>query len=334
MIWQDGWVSSPLSPESVPVVVAKGIPYVPHANGRQRVNVYLPATQQNSKLVGVPLDGFPDTGSVPGHPRFLVHVHGGAWRDPALTATSIEPTVAHAFAGRPPGPITAVASIDYRLSPFPTHPADPYNPDADDHSIPDREAVHPQHVQDVLCGLALLRSFGVSDGSYVLSGHSCGACIAAQATLCPPRCFGLVDLDDPPRPAALLGLNGLYDLPALVDDLGPNHGHLRDEYSTLLSYAFGADPSRWPAASPARLDPKEIDAHIAAGKSPRLVVLDQSADDQLVPMNQKHRLAEQLGQAAGMRVVDGRRCVGSHAAPWERGDILWQSVMDVLSLLE
>ena len=49
-----------------------------------------------------------------------------------------------------------------------------------------------------------------------------------------------------------LGLNGLYDLPALAtaDGLGASHAHLRDDYEKLLSRAFGTDKDAWPGPKP------------------------------------------------------------------------------------
>jgi hypothetical protein len=48
------------------------------------------------------------------------------------------------------------------------------------------------------------------------------------------------------RRSSVLGLNGLYDLPALVHGLGARHEHLRAEYAMLLSNAFGANRDDWP----------------------------------------------------------------------------------------
>jgi kynurenine formamidase len=158
-------------------------------------------------------------------------------------------------------------------------PPAPYDAIRDNHTDPAREAVHPQHVSDVLHGLALLRSYGLTDQSYILSGHSCGACLAFQAILQPPRHYGLDHLTDAPCPAAMLGLNGLYDLPALVHGLGGSHEHLRDDYERMLSHAFAADQRTWPAASPAHFDPADIAGRVADGTAPPLVVLDQSTED-------------------------------------------------------
>ena len=333
--WGFAEATSPQLAHPVAVVAAKNIPYAPDANRFQNLNVYLPRTPDTSNLVGVPANSLPARGADSVSPQYHVHIHGGAWRDPELTSSSIEAAVAHAFSAPDvSAPITAIASLNYTLSQFPNHPTLPYDAIKDHHSDPAREAVHPQHVSDILHGLALLRSFGLADQSYILSGHSAGASLAFQAILQSPRHYGLENIPDAPCPAALLGLNGLYDFSALVNGLGGSHEHLRDEYEMLLSNAFGADQQTWPAASPARFDPAEIVERVRAGKAPGLVVLDQSTQDQLVPMNQRQRLRANLSMVGDLRVVEGHRCAGSHAAPWVQGSMIWESLQDVLSLLQ
>jgi len=332
--WQLAKVASPHLPHPVSVVAATDIPYIPNANRLQNLSIYLPKTSETSKLLGTPATSLPNPSSQSRLPRYHVHIHGGAWRDPQLTSKSIEPAVAHAFSATDVSdPIIAVASLNYTLSQFPTHPTLPYDALKDNHSDPAREATHPQHVSDILHGLALLRSFGLTDTSYILSGHSCGASLAFQATLQRPQHYGLEDHPDAPCPAAVLGLNGLYDLPELVSGLGASHEQLRDEYEMLLSIAFGADKGRWAAASPARFDPADTAARVREGTAPRLVVLDQSAEDQLVPMNQRERLGTSLSRVTGLRVIEGHRCTGKHAAPWEQGVMIWESLQDICELL-
>jgi kynurenine formamidase len=331
--WQLAEVTSPRLGHPVSVVVARDIPYLPHANRLQNLSIYLPQTAEASDLIGTPATFLPTSDSQSLLPRYHVHVHGGAWRDPELTSTSIEPTVAHAFsAADRAAPIIAIASINYTISPFPTRPALSYDAVKDHHSDPAREAIHPQHVGDVLKGLDLLRSFGLSDRSYILSGHSCGATIAFQAILQTPESYEL-HVPDAPCPAALLGLNGLYDLPALVNGLDASHEGLRDDYEMLLSSAFGEDKDTWCAASPARFDPTEIAERVREGKAPRLVVLDQSTEDQLVPMNQRQRLKSTLESVSGLGVIEGHRCTGTHAAPWEQGTMIWENLRDIAALL-
>lgn len=69
------------------------------------------------------------------------------------------------------------------------------------------------------------------------------------------------------------------------------------------------------------------------GTAPRLVVLDGSAEDQLVPMDQRERLRAGLSQVSGLRVVDGHRCTGEHAATWQQGVMIWENLQDVVALL-
>jgi kynurenine formamidase len=332
--WQLAKVTSPHLDHPVSVVAAQNIPYLPNANRFQNLSIYLPKTAETSSLIGTPANSLPNLDTPSVLPRYHVHIHGGAWRDPQLTSKSIEPTVAHAFSTTDVlDQIVAVASINYTVSQFPTHPTLAYDAIKDNHSDPAREATHPQHVSDVLHGLALLRSFGLTHQSYILSGHSCGASLLFQDILQSPRHYGLENFPDAPCPAALLGLNGLYDFPELVNGLGASHEHLRDDYEMLLSNAFGADKGKWPAASPARFDPAEIAERVRESEAPQLVVLDQSTEDQLVPMNQRERLEATLGKVSGLRVVEGHRCTGKHAAPWEQGIMICESLQDIFRLL-
>lgn len=332
--WEFAEVTSPRLPEPVPVIVARNVSYLPAGNRLQNLSIYLPRASETTALVGTPVRAMPGSGVHSVLPRWLVHIHGGAWRDPELTATSIEATVAHAFSV--PGgslPITAIASINYTVSQFPSDPKQPYDAAQQEHSDPAREAVHPRHVEDVLHGLALLRSYGLTDGSYILSGHSCGACLAFQAILQSPQRYGLDGVGDAPCPAAIIGLNGLYDLPELVMGLDAAHEHLRNDYQSLLTNAFGPNRDTWATASPTRFDGREIATRLRDGRVPALVVMDESAEDQLVPMNQLERLEKALSEIDGMRVVRGHRCTGKHAAPWEQGEMIWDSITDTLDLL-
>jgi hypothetical protein len=119
-----------------------------------------------------------------------------------------------------------------------------------------------------------------------------------------------------------------YDLPALAtaDGLGASHAHLRDDYERVLSRAFGTDKGAWPEASPASFDPAGIAGRIREGNAPGLVVLDHSTDDQLAPMNQKDRLTANLAKVTGLRVAQGHRLAGQHAAPWEQGIMIYGSL--------
>lgn len=207
----------------------------------------------------------------------------------------------------------------------------PYDPSKGDTGQPWREAKHPDHVRDALTAFEVLQSFGLTDDSYILSGHSCGACIAFQSVLQNPKHWRFKeDLPPPPRPYALIGLNGLYDLVALVNGLGPSHNGMREDYETFQSIAFGTDPTKWPQYSPATFDADDMSRGIEEGHSPTRVLLDQSTDDQLVPFNQLQRMRTQLEQVSGLQIMQGNKCVGKHAAPWEQGYMIWETILDVL----
>jgi hypothetical protein len=96
--WQLAEVTSSHLAHPVSVVAAKDIPHSPNANRLQNLSVYLPKTSETSKLIGTPAASLPNRDSQSILPRYHLHIHGGAWRNPQLTSKSIEPAVAHAFA--------------------------------------------------------------------------------------------------------------------------------------------------------------------------------------------------------------------------------------------
>lgn len=78
--------------------------------------------------------------------------------------------------------ILRIVAVNYRLAQFPTHLTMPHRTGTDTPDLT-REAVHPQHLDDVLAALDTLRWFGVSDDSYLLSGTA-----AERAWRCRPSC--------------------------------------------------------------------------------------------------------------------------------------------------
>lgn len=335
--WQLAEVSSPHLLNPVSVYVAKNIPYASNPNRFQNVTIYAPRFIKSLVGIGEAITTLPSISSASKGPRWLVHIHGGAWRDPFLDSSSIEAAVAHAFSSDDSDvPISAIVSINYTLSPFPMHPTLPYDPKKGDQLDASRGARHPGHIRDVLQAFTLLCSLGLEDDSCILSGHSAGACLAFQAALFDAQHWGpeFGDIPPLPRPAAVLGLNGLYDIPDLVSGLGDSHQHLQEVYKILLVQAFGEDQTTWPAASPARFDVKTLNKRDEEERVARLVLLDQSPEDQLVPIAQADKMERHLKEAQGIKVVRGHRCQGRHAAPWEEGYMIWQSVLDVLGMLD
>ena len=331
-VWEETTVTSPHISKPVRTIAAKNIPYVEDSNRLQNLHVYLPATAQHERLVG--------TKSQPEHlteaskSRWLVYIHGGAWRDPLVLADTVEPTVAHAFEPAQ-NAITAVASINYSLSPHPSHPTDPYDPAKGDQNDNAREFQHPRHILDVVAALDFLRNvFGLGDEQYVLTGHSCGATLALQATLAESdRWSDREKFPQPPRPAAALGLNGLYNLPMLVHE-PDTHTDLADIYASFLRLAFGNNEDEWKNSSPACFDSEVIARRAKKNATPKLVVLDQSTDDQLVPMNQTVAMQSLLETVPGIRILRSETLKGSHNEPWESGLMLWHSVQEILDILQ
>lgn len=188
-----------------------------------------------------------------------------------------------------------MCSIDYRLSPHPDHPTS-----AND---PDHNACHPDHLEDVVDALVWLQSRRAAD--YILVGHSAGATLAFQA--CLAQRPGLK------HPIAVVGLCGLYDLPALFQN------HLdQPVYRAIVEGAFGEDQSVWKSASPTS------GRYETMWPGGQCVVLAHSCEDELVERDQFERMHKHLldqGWAEGpnhrqMHVVE---MIGSHDDIWVRG---------------
>jgi hypothetical protein len=108
-------------------------------------------------------------------PRWVIYIHGGAWRDPNITYESFIPTIKHLVNRTTPMPIAGFASIDYRLSAHPDFPQD-----ADTPPEARREARHPDHIEDVCSALIYLICNHDIGFDYLLVGHSVGATLAFQ----------------------------------------------------------------------------------------------------------------------------------------------------------
>ncbi|RMY50255.1 hypothetical protein D0864_14589 [Hortaea werneckii] len=116
--------------------------------------------------------------STAAHQLWIIYIHGGAWRDPEIDSTSFLPTQTLLSQSRAIDQIAGFASINYRLSPYPSHPRIPSHP-----ADPARTAHHPDHLSDILAALRHLQdAFGFGT-RYLLVGHSCGATLAFQAAM-------------------------------------------------------------------------------------------------------------------------------------------------------
>ncbi|KAG9655530.1 alpha/beta-hydrolase, partial [Aureobasidium melanogenum] len=212
--------------------------------------------------------------------------------------------------------IAGYVSLDYRLSPYPSHPASPSSPD--DKS---RNVQHPEHLNDVLGALSFLGSnageevdlkgggairlpdtSSITAGRYVLCGHSCGATLAMQTTAVLSAGHSAIE-----PPVALSGMEGIYDIPALVAT------HTHPAYREFVTAAFGQNEETWVTAS-------QLVGELEKWRGNVLLV--QSSSDELVDVQQTDSMIEKL-------VVQGFTRT-STISTGNEGKQVWKSVIDCL----
>ncbi|KAJ5957559.1 hypothetical protein N7501_011838 [Penicillium viridicatum] len=256
---------------------------------------------------------------------WVIYIHGGAWRDPAVTSASFDAT--ESILREKGFPIAGFASISYRLSAHPNHPQDPSTTGPKDF----QDAKHPDHIADVEAALAFLQNTYGFGARYILVGHSCGATLAFQAVM------GAVSghreqATLTAQPTAIVGVAGIYDLRRLRD----THVDI-SAYQEFIEGAFGADEMLWDGVSPAQVTGSR---GVESGwKSGRLAVLAYSKDDGLVDGSQVEVMKEALGNwektEAQIPVQEdstpGRRLrvlsiSGVHDEAWENGEQLARAV--------
>ncbi|ODQ63232.1 alpha/beta-hydrolase [Nadsonia fulvescens var. elongata DSM 6958] len=197
-------------------------------------------------------------------PRWVIYIHGGAWRDPNNNHKDGHHLIRSLC--NSDSKING-ASIDYRLSP---------------------EVTHPGHIDDVIAALQfLIKTYNIKD--YILVGHSAGAFLAVQSLI-----FSDNNGDFVLPPKVLVGVEGIYDLRVTVEE--------EASYNSFVSLAFGDNKNEWDLASPAsgvyqlvtekkesalKDDPKEI---VYKGK----VVCVHSSDDELLSLDYQPKNLEKI----------------------------------------
>lgn len=130
-----------------------------------------------------------------------------------------------------------------------------------------------------------------------------------------------------PKPTAILGVAGIYDLRLLRDTY-------RDKpaWQEFIEGAFGPDESVWDAASPAKVEGGD---GVEGGwsSSGRLAVLAHSPEDALVDASQGEAMRWALmrwekgrSQEGGDRHVVMLPVKGLHDDPWEKGEELARTI--------
>ncbi|KAI1390738.1 alpha/beta-hydrolase [Hypoxylon trugodes] len=258
---------------------------------------------------------------------WIVYIHGGAWRDPRITHETFKAIVSHILQSHGEGvrsSIAAFASIDYRLSPHPDFPQDPAGTPPSQY----RDAIHPDHLDDVRSAIAFLQSsFGFA-GKYVLVGHSAGACLAYQVlaglsspSYRPDRRAG-DDVEgrkgELKLPGAVFGFEGIYDFTGL-------NARVDGSYAGFLTAAFG-QPEKWDAAAPLKYEGNYGDRFNG------IAALGHSPDDELVDAQETEGMVERLRKdEVEVLVVEGLR--GKHDEVWQNGDGVANAIMRILALL-
>ncbi|RDI88958.1 hypothetical protein Vi05172_g1666 [Venturia inaequalis] len=239
---------------------------------------------------------------------WVIYIHGGAWRDPTITQTSFEPTITslsnntdYDFAL---STIAAFASLDYRLSPHPSHPQDTKTTPVSEL----RNARHPDHILDVKSGLRFLQDKFGFGSNYVLVGHSCGATLALQAVLGPSMVEPAEDIVVK-SPKGIAGVCGIYDIPLMLE----TNSH--PAYRGFVAGAFGDEAVSWKNVSPAvqlKKDPRPMEAIVLS--------LGYSLDDELID-------EPQVGSLGKKEVLVLK---GAHDEIWQGGAELAKVVVDVI----
>jgi len=225
--------------------------------------------------------------------------------------------------------IAGLVSLNYRLSPHPDYPAPP--------SDPARNARHPDHINDILAAITHLQSlYPHLKDNYILAGHSCGATLSlqvamSQATRPPLPHSGSGNKDNgtkPYPPLAIVGIEGIYDLPALVA-----YHTAHPIYETFAIGAFGPDREVWKDVSPTN---GRFNESWSGG---RLVLLGHSREDELVEWEQVELMEASLrkqgfGDGVGkQRVLEVLQLEGLHHGGWQKGGEVVKAIERALEIL-
>lgn len=289
------------------------IPYKTNANALQNLDIWIPATKSQE---------LPDSSSLPTRDGlWIIYIHGGAWRDPLVLSDSFTPTVKALTAAHSsmfPN-IAGIASLNYSLT--------PRGIDERENLDISRQAKHPDHIVDVLTALSYLQLKAGFGSNYVLLGHSCGATLAFQVAMAHSKWGSAASALKVAKPKAIVGLNGLYDMPTLIREPGEEHAKLQAAYEEFTRLAFGDDEKVWAAISPISVsDWKE--EWVEGTK----VVFVQSKEDSLVPYWQTADLMKAVLGAKGEGLeVEEMEAGGDHNELWEKGDRLAEIVAEVVN---
>ena len=289
------------------------VPYKSNATRLQTLDIWLPDSPP------------PTTSST--KPTWIIYVHGGAWRDPTQDSLCFVPTLQHLTKTYPDllssGSIAGIASLNYRLSPYPSHTTDPSTPEDGD-----RNVQHPEHVRDVYSALEyLVKEYDIK--SWVGIGHSCGATLLLSLPLVSPASSAVQE-----TAKGLVLLAGIYDFPSFL----ANHSapavpeNIATVYKIIVESAFGTSSQDYEVASPTKLAANHLWTNY--------VVLGYSPEDDLVEPQQREEMLEAYLKAgwvksedpkADAKVVRVKDLTMGHYGVWEDGRQIAELIKEVVS---
>lgn len=313
------------------------IPYRQPYNALQTLDIHIPAARKSlsspeaapvmSEKPTAPSSAMNATSGI-----WVIFIHGGAWRDPMVTSRSALSAIRRVFSDQKYAAalphVAGIASVNYSLSPHPNYPPGSIPSDAEDPSsvVGSRSAVHPQHILDVKAAITCLSThFEVQ--KYILVGHSCGATLAFH-TVMPQASRGAKDdnLDQSfQQPAAIAGIAGLYDLPALVHNPGEIHEPIAPIYRSFLLGAFGSDENIWAQLSPAH--------STLAWPGGVAVLLSASQGDTLVPYTQLQSMQSRLTEHWAGHSLLVEDFAGDHNDAWQAGTGVADAIAKLIAVL-
>jgi kynurenine formamidase len=196
--------------------------------------------------------------------------------------------------------VAGFASINYRLSPYPSHPNDPSSP----RDI-SRNLQYPAHLLDVSRALLYLDAKYRINNRYLIAGHSAGATLAFELN------NWYIPKAQLPQPACVVGISGIYDLEAFIE----SHSEI-PAYRELIENAF-PDKSLWEQASPYKSHLSET----AIWQDARAVIVSHSDEDELVEKAQASYMLKRARAALNVK-VHFLPATGAHDEIWGNGHIL------------
>ncbi|EGX91449.1 hypothetical protein CCM_05607 [Cordyceps militaris CM01] len=236
---------------------------------------------------------------------WLIFIHGGAWRDPRNKPTDFAPSIRHLMtAGNLPETVRGFMSIDYRLSPY----QEEFPQCVDETpSSEQRIAQHPDHVHDVRSAMDFLSQRFDLGNKYIMIGHSAGAMLAFQLLMSSAQ-WQLPSSVPLPKPAAIIGVSGIYDLVNLNRRYDGN-------YASFISNAFGEDEDVWARASPAQYCNSFEQPLLSRGTPLWLAI---SPTDGLLDLAETEAMAEKL-RVDGFQPTVVNDLHGEHDFVWQDG---------------